>query len=134
MNEGLGELMCRRHFFIKVSQAYENTSCLHECKAGSNRLLRIAMPLKAACRQQEVNRLYPITRQSMIMMTARMPFVIKSMMVMPMPSQNRINPKSRFTIRRLSFESNDRISFVFYYFIQLGNKCYRFVDFLKCLV
>ena len=32
----------------------------------------------------------------MMMMMARKQFVIKSMMVMPIPSQNRINPRSRF--------------------------------------
>ncbi len=32
----------------------------------------------------------------MIMMMARKAFVINSMIVMPIPSQNKINPKSRF--------------------------------------
>ena len=36
----------------------------------------------------------------MIMMMARKPFVMNSMMVMPMPSQNKMKPKSRFMLRR----------------------------------
>lgn len=57
-------------------------------------------------------------------MMARKPFVINSMIVMPIPSQNKINPNRRFTIHRhLSIFLPDMNLF---YFMQNMYKCDNF--------